>query len=509
MDTNLDIQVTAESLLSTNQSIGEIIEARGVLDLVVKLCKALASGKVDYCHWKSNAFLDRSAIGDNDLDLLVSRTHAQRFTEILYGMGFKEALLPKYEELPGVRNYYGYDQKTGRLIHVHAHFQLVLGNDLSKNYRLPLEQVYLQSSVQQDLFRVPAPEFELVVLVIRMVLKHSTLDSILMRHGQLSSTERHELDDLSTEETLAKVETVLLHLPGLSRSLFDLCLQSLQPDCRYWTRIKAGEQLQKALQTCARYPQWFDVILKFSRRVWQPILKRVFRYTPKKRFANGGLFIAIVGGDGAGKTTAIDELYGWLSGNYEVKKLHMGKPAWSWATTAVRGTLKIGTFLRLYPFEGDVYEESLQPHGYPWFIRTVCTARDRYQTYIQARRFSSNGNLVLCDRYPFPGFMKMDGPQCESAITSLKKMNWFIQFLVNKEKSYYKQIKLPDLLIVLKLDPEVAVQRKVEETAVSVRARSSEVWGLDWEKLSAFEVDANKSKEEVLSQIKSIIWEHL
>jgi hypothetical protein len=278
------------------------------LNLVVKLCEILAAKKIDYCHWKSNTFLDRSASGDNDLDLLVNRTHAQCFTEILYGMGFKESLIPKGDELPGVRNYYGYDQKTGQLVHVHAHFQLILGNDLSKNYRLPLEQVYLQLCVQQELFRVPAPEFELVVLVIRMVLKHSTWDSILMRHGELSRSERHELEDLSTEETLSRVETVLLHLPGLNRSLFDLCLQSIQPGCPYWIRVKAGEQLQKVLHVCARYPKWFDITLKFSRRIWQPILRRVFGYTPKNRFANGGLFIAIVGGDGAGKTTALKKL---------------------------------------------------------------------------------------------------------------------------------------------------------------------------------------------------------
>jgi thymidylate kinase len=187
----------------------------------------------------------------------------------------------------------------------------------------------------------------------------------------------------------------------------------------------------------------------------------------------------------------------------------MGKPGWSWTTTVIRGILKIGTLLRLYSFEGDVYEEALQPHGLPWFIRAVCTARDRYLTYIQARRFSSSGSLVLCDRYSFADFMKMDGLQCEDAISISKKSNWFLKFLVNRENFYYQQIKLPDLLIVLKVDPEVAVQRKTEETETSVRARSSEVWGLDWEKLSAFEINANRSKEEALSQVKSIIWEHL
>ena len=485
------------------------MDNQGALNLVATLSGTLAAKKISYCHWKSNTFLERSASGDNDLDLLVNRIHAQCFTEIVYGLGFKESRLPKNQELPGVRDYYGYDQESGRIVHIHAHFQLILGSDLSKNYRLPIEQAYLEASVQGELFRTPAPEFELLILVIRMVLKHSTWDSILIRHGRLSETERQELEDLSTLQTLSLIETVLPNLPGLNRNLFDLCLQSLQPDCPYWKRVKAGGQLQKALRSCARYPLLDDIILKFWRRVWPPILRRGFGYEPKSRFSNGGLFISIVGGDGAGKTTVINELENWLSGIFEVKKLHMGKPTWSWTTTAVRGILKVGTLLRLYPFEGDIYEESLQSHRYPWFIRALCNARDRYLTYIQARRFSSNGNLVLCDRYSVPGFMKMDGPQCEFALTALKKKSRFLKNLTMKEKSYYQQIKLPDLLIVLKVDPEIAVQRKADETEISVRARSTEVMGLDWDQLSAFSINANRSKNEILSQVKALVWEHL
>jgi thymidylate kinase len=105
--------------------------------------------------------------------------------------------------------------------------------------------------------------------------------------------------------------------------------------------------------------------------------------------------------------------------------------------------------------------------------------------------------------------MKMDGPQCEDALAGSKKIDWFLRFLANREKFYYQQIKLPDLLIVLKADPEITVQRKRNETQTSVRARTLEVWRLDWKKLSAFEINANRSKEEALSQVKAVIWEHL
>lgn len=484
------------------------MEKTAALELITQLCNALAAQGIDYCHWKSNSFLNRSASGENDLDLLIRREHAQRFEQILARLGFKETYLPSSESLPGVRDFYGWDEKSGRLVHVHAHYQLVLGNDLSKNYRLPIEGAFLDSSTQGDLFRVPAPEFELVVLVIRMTLKHSTWDAMLMRHGQLSKTERVELDDLATDENLSRVDAVLQRL-SIRRELFDLCLQSVQPRCPFWTRMRAGERLQKALRTCARRPHWFDVLLKFTRRIWQPILRRVFGITPKNRFANGGLFVAIVGGDGAGKTTIIETLYKIFAGKFEIEKLHMGKPAWSWATFLVRGVLKIGALLRLYPFEGDVYEESFQPHGTPWFLRAVCTARDRALTYLRARRLSTNEKIVLCDRYSLAGFMQMDGPQCESALGNVKRQTRFLRYLADREKFYYEQIHLPDLLIVLKLNPEIAVQRKTEETEASVRARSAEVWGLEWENVSGLVADASRSREEAFSQVMSIVWNRL
>jgi thymidylate kinase len=480
-----------------------------VLGLVVKLCHALAMEKIDYCHWKSNEALDRSACGENDLDLLISRADAAHFTEILYRLGFKEALAPEEDELPGVRSYYGYDRKSGQLVHVHVHYQLVLGNDLSKNYRLPLERAYLESAVQHGLFRVPTPEFELLVFAIRMILKHSTWDSFLMRHGQFAKSERCEFDALTTPETVGKAHTLLCHVPGLSHQLFDECLQALRPGCSIWTRIRVGGQLQNVLQASARRPHAADVILKFKGRIWQPIRQRVFRHKPKHQMATGGLFIAIVGGDGAGKTTVVNELFNWLGAKFDVTKVHLGKPNWSWMTTAIRAFLKIGTLLRLYPFEGDLYEEADQPHGLPWFIRSVCTARDRYLTYIRARRLSSNGSLILCDRFSFPGFMQMDGPQCEQALTALKKVSWLHKRLAKWEASYYEQIQLPDLLIVLKLQPELAVQRKKEETEKSVHARSSEVWELDWTKKSACVIDASLPQKDVMARAQALVWEHL
>jgi thymidylate kinase len=511
------MQPHEESLLKLPEPVERYMEAREerpTLDLVRWLCETLNKEGIVYCHWKSTAALDRSARGENDLDLLVSRSDVSRFTEILFRFGFKEVFNPKDLQLPGVLNYFGYDQQSGKLVHVHAHYRLILGHDLSKNYRVPIEAPYLASSVQSDLFRVPAPEFELILFAIRMALKHSTWDTVFGRQGILSTSERQELAYLHARADNAQVYSLLKqHLPCIDESLFDDCIQAIQPGCSIWTRIRTGNKLLSRLKPLASRPQILDLFLKLRNRTVGAIRRRILKREPKPHPVSGGAIIAIVGGDGAGKTTAVDELYAWLSKKIEVTKVHMGKPAWSITTIVIRGVLKIGRSLGLYPFMRVPLQQTLATDplifpGYPWLLRELCTARDRYLTYVKARRIASSGGLVICDRYPLPQIKLMDGPVAERIINAPKN-DWLIKYLARVENNYYQQIMLPESLIVLRVEPEIAVQRKTDEDEVSVRARSKEIWELDFRHIPAHIVDANRSKAEVLSSLKALVWTEL
>src|SRR4030067_173564 len=92
-----------------------------VLPLIQALCDGLIQEGIDYCHWKSNQAIDRSASGENDLDLLVKRADLSRFSELLFQMGFKQARASALKQMPGVEDYYGYDSQADRLVHVPAH----------------------------------------------------------------------------------------------------------------------------------------------------------------------------------------------------------------------------------------------------------------------------------------------------------------------------------------------------------------------------------------------------
>jgi thymidylate kinase len=74
---------------------------------------------------------------------------------------------------------------------------------------------------------------------------------------------------------------------------------------------------------------------------------------------------------------------------------------------------------------------------------------------------------------------------------------------------YQQRLMLPELLIVLKVAPDIAVKRKPDEDAAFVHVRSKEIWDLDWEQTCAHVIDASRSREEVLSEIKSLVWSEI
>lgn len=478
-----------------------------VLGLIRRLADEFAHESVRYCHWKSNEAIAKSASGDNDLDLLIDREDATGFAAVLHRLGFRAARPPADREVPGIIDYYGRDEETGRIVHVHAHHQLVLGDDMTKNFRLPLAEAYLGSATRDGLLPLPSPEFEYTVFVLRMVVKHSPWDAQLNRKGRLTASERRELAYLQERIDHREVERLVdTHLPMLDRRLFEACARTAAESVGRATRVRTARRLLRALEPYGRRRGTADLALRMWRRQRRRIAARLPGHTGKKRITTGGALIAVIGGDGAGKSTVVERLHAMLSSDLDTRRCHMGKPPWSRLTRALKRPMRK---LRTYGLFGETTvpawadgEDTV--HGPAFALWHVLTARDRYLEYRRACRAVARGTVVLCDRFPSPHLRLMDGPRAGAARGSQR--NRLTAHLARLEQRYYDRMMAPDVLIVLRVSPAVAVARRQGEDDEGVRRRATEVYEADWSGTGALVVDADRSADAVFADIARAVW---
>ncbi|MDH4168703.1 MAG: hypothetical protein OEW42_03855 [Acidimicrobiia bacterium] len=480
---------------------------RPPLGLVVEFCRALGEAGVDYCHWKSNEAIALSANGVNDLDLLVARSHSRVFEAVAARMGFRRARPSADRLVPGLLDSYGRDPETGLLVHLQAHYQLVLGDDMTKSFHLPIEEAYLASCFQHDVFRLPAPELELMMLVLRLTLKHNTWDAMACAQGALAPSERRELDHLRALVDDRQLATAVDQtIPFIGAELVDRCLGALAPDAPWGERIAAAAALEAAMAGHHRLSPVVDVPTKVARRFRRGASRYLLGRRARKRIDEGGLLIAVVGSDGSGKSSAIDHLATMLT-PFPVRHFHLGKPRRPLPSQMARLVLRAGRVAKVFPsFTAPPEDPSAPPH-WTYLLWHAINASDRRREYRRARRFASNGGFALCDRFPLPGLIRTDGPRIEWQ-TAGRPMSAFGRLMARVEKRRYADVCPPDLLIVLTVDPDRAVRRRPEQDADFVRPRAEEILAATWP-ASAAVIDANADHDKVLDEVAAVVWERL
>jgi thymidylate kinase len=330
----------------------------------------------------------------------------------------------------------------------------------------------------------------------------------------LGRSERRELDYLlARSDPVALRRVVEEHLPVVGWSRWSDFCQALAQRRSLPRRLLAGRRLVSSLAVHARRRPALDTVVRCERRVEWVLRRYALGQRNLKQLDAGGALIAVVGGDGAGKSTAVDGLTAWLGGPFRVRTLHLGKPPRSVTSAAVKAVLVVGRrtglvrrpWLPNYP---TTAEHRGEPPGVGWLLWQLVTARDRRRHHRRARRLAARGTLVVCDRFPLPQITLMDGSRTRWVRRA--RLSRLAARLVDAEQRCYAEMTAPDIVLVLRVDPDVAVARKRGvDPPEFVRPRSAEVFHADWTSSGTVVLDAARPGDEVLAELRSIVWERL
>jgi len=458
--------------------------------LLERLGQGLDAAGVVYCQWKGHWKRLRWETGAGDVDLLVDSDWGDRLEIALGRLGFKPAVPPPEAQIPGTESWIGFDTRRLSLAHVHLHRRLIVGGYWTTIYRLPMERAVLDTAVARLPFPVPAPELELIMFVLRTVQRYSLRDIVALRQPRWLADAQPEFAYLHGQADRDRLVARLAELlPAVDVAFFDACTRSLGPKASRWRRLWLRRGLQRRLEAHASHPPLGLLVRRIGRSLG--LLPRARGLHP----ARGGRVLALLGGDGAGKSTCVAELARWLGPHFGVMTAHLGRPPRSLTTLAVGALLKLRRAL------GSDGTSLLD------LLRHVCTARDRHRLFTKARRFADAGGVALCERYPVAQNRLLVGPEIPRLLERKGGTPAALaRRLLRAEDWYYRHITRPDVIMVLMVEPETAVKRKTDEPANYVRARSRIIWETDWTGTGAHLVDAGRTLPEVLADLKTIVW---
>lgn len=469
-----------------------------------------------YCHWKSNQHFSDALMGIDDLDILIEKKQYGDLVVILNKLNFKRFYTPNSRTYVGIEDFLGYDEKTGLIVHLHLHLQLAIGEKHLKGFNIPIESKILNDRRWNESEKAfLSSEFdELLLLIIRMGMKLRFRDKF--KENLVEKGTNIEFDWLKCN--CLDFSNYLENEQWLSLKMKDAIVKIYNEGINYTNIKKLNKLLYKEFavysqgsflsNTCNRHINEFRrIILEIKKRT------SLSQYTfLRRRLATGGIVIAFIGSDGAGKSSAIKEIQSWLIQVMDVRNFYLGSGDGN--SSFLRRPLKLakevlqknGTIKRTNNFSDEKLEKKeiskLKMYARGLWIYTL--SQERIKKLIAVRRCRQRGFVVITDRYPqneFPGLCdgrKLEGEKSISA---------------RKEDQSYKlaQLSPPDIAIKLIVSPEKAMERKPGEieyaTSKSLTNRIKNLVFSDSTK--CIEIDADGEQEKVLLSIKKTIWDSL
>jgi hypothetical protein len=500
------------------------------LDVVNKLLEKFHKEDLIYCHWKSNEHVREGILGLTDLDVLVDKRASLLLQKALSESGFKRFCATPNNGYPAVDDYLAMDEETGKLIHLHLHYQLVAGVAHLKGTHLPWENLVLTKRIldQENNIYVVDPNVEMILLLVRAALKLRTRDYMLNRLSKNYfsgdfATEFYWLKKRIDPEKMLEISTELMgEKAGLS--LQDMVLE--QPSLEQLRALLKNESTLHLYKTYGAFEERGRRWLRELLWGWGVVNKRYLHAAiPFRRIpATGGMLIALMGCDGSGKSTQMKALIKWLSWKVDVVPIYFGSG--DGPSSLLRKPLNLmARMIRDVPgfksnrehLNSANREKTLAVDANDPLLRIVARvpwalvlAYEKCTKIRKVTKARNRGMIVISDRYPQNQVMGFnDGPLLSRW---LNHRSWLLRTLADWESTPYRwaELNTPDIVIKLNVTPEVALNRKADAGIEEYRRRVAAIKSFNYPATTKVVlINANEPLEEVLIKAKRSIWEEL
>lgn len=482
---------------------------------------------ISYLHFKSNTNLELSFLGKADFDVLVDRLRISDIEAILLANCGKRHNPQRFGQYPCVDNWLIFDACSGIIYHLHLHYQIATGKTLLKEYTIPWSDLLFKTRVKDNKFQIfiTDPSLELILLSVRSVLKSRFADWFKARIGTYKlhkslNNERRDIQSKVDWETTEKYLSILFEKKYVSELLRlmkteDICSR----DFRKLTKIiRKSMKYQRRFSPLksnflSSYYRFRDLLNKFNSRKMEkcPIIK--------KTSLGGGLIIAFVGVDGAGKSTMTKEIASWISKKIECKRFYMGTGDGKtsvFVSTMKRANKVAGERGVNAGKDGKVLRFINNPFGFMRKLAklfVVCDVEKNNSKKIsKMQQYKLNGGISLLDRYPQ---IEVEGQNDGPKVCNYERIfgnTWYIRRMKKKEKESMSIVKyvIPDLVFRLNISAETSMARKPEQKDIEMfKQKIIDLNRINFQGATIIDIDAEQPYSDELLEIKSILWRYI
>lgn len=504
--------------------------------IMYKLFLAFEQNNINYLHFKSNTNLSDSFSGKGDFDVLVDKSEIVKVEELILAHNGKRHNPTTVGNYVGVDNWLVFDENTGIIHHLHLHYQLVTGKQFVKDYVLPWNELLFSSRIKDSEYRIyiTNPNVELLLLAYRSVLKAKFFDYIKKLLGiyHMDRSMQKEWNDMICKISPSELESFTnLVCPNEAEEMISIVSKKKPTSRDYLWLHNTVRTLMKPYRrygafTATMKTLQYQFYYKFS-RYWNRLTGSMA--ITKKISLQGGLIIAFVGVDGAGKSTVSDEISIWIRKKIECRRFYMGTGEGSLPFSAklIGRVASVGGFLRKKTGENKAHKIVIKTeqknlsllknpksfiHQYLKMQKIISVQRNNFVKIQKMQQYRLNGGISVLDRWPQMEYVgQNDGPK----IVEFKNIfgnKKFIKSKINKEIKYLGIVKTikPDYIFRLNISLDTCMRRKPEHKDSSYyKKKIEDLMNIKFEGSKIIEIDAELPYEEEILLIKRILWKYI